>query len=167
MGELELTNFFCPNENCKDYGLRNQGNIGVRATYGKNNRRLLYCKTCRKRFAETRCTAFFGSKYPRETTQNIIRVVAEGNGVRATARILDLSKDGVNHIIVKAGEHCDRVLSNLLVSLNLTEVQLDEMWTFIKKTEPDAGGCRKRVRDKLVLDGHRRPYPIAGTFFTG
>ncbi len=135
MSALELSQYFCPNKDCKDYGLRNQSNIGKRAVYGKDNRWLLYCKTCRKKVSETRCTAFFGAKYPRETIQAIIRVVAEGNGVRATSRILGLSKDGVNHLILKAGEHCERVLSNLLMSLNLTEVQLDELWTFIKKNK--------------------------------
>lgn len=133
MGNLRLDKFFCPNENCKDYGLRNQGNIGKRAIYGKDDRLLLYCKTCRKLFSETRCTAFFGTKYSRKTIQNILRTVAEGNGVRATARIWGLSKDGVNRIILIAGEHCERVLSNLLTSLTLTEVQLDELWAFIKK----------------------------------
>ena len=133
MNELNLEHFFCPNQDCKEYGLRNQNNLGKRAVYGKDNRLLLYCKTCKKRFSETRCTAFFGTKYSRETIQKIMRIVAEGNGVRATARILGLSKDGVNRIILIAGAHCERVLSNLLTSLNLTEVQLDELWSFIKK----------------------------------
>ena len=132
---LNLEKFYCINTDCKDYGLRNQGNIAKRAIYGKDNRLLLYCKTCKKRFSETRCTAFFGSKYSRETIQNILRTVAEGNGVRATARLLGLSKDGVNNIILVAGEHCERVLSNLLTSLTLTEVQLDELWAFAKKNK--------------------------------
>ena len=27
---------FCPNKDCKDFGVRNQGNIGKRGKYGKN-----------------------------------------------------------------------------------------------------------------------------------
>ena len=27
---------FCPNKDCKDFGVRNQGNIGKRGRYGKN-----------------------------------------------------------------------------------------------------------------------------------
>jgi transposase-like protein len=154
MDDISLVIFFCPNENCKDYGIRNQGNIGKRAVYGKDNRLLLYCRTCKKRFSETRCTAFFGTKYPRKTIQNIIRTVAEGNGVRATARILGLSKDGVNHIILVAGEHCEKVLSNLLTSLTLTEVQLDELWTFMKKNKARP---RKISRMRTVEVGSGRP----------
>ena len=34
-------------------------------------------------------------------------------------------------------QHCMRVLDNLLVQLSLTEIQLDELWSFIeKKTLP-------------------------------
>lgn len=131
----DLSQFFCPNKDCRDYGLRNQGNIRKRAIYGKERRRLLVCSTCKKRFAETRCTVFFGTKYSRETIRQILLHVAEGVGVRATARLLGLSKDAVNRIILIAGEHCARVLQNLLTDLNVTEVQLDELWVFIKKNK--------------------------------
>ena len=131
----DLSQFFCPNKDCRPYELRNQGNIRKRAIYGKERRRLLVCSTCKKRFAETRCTVFFGTKYSRETIRQILLHVAEGVGVRATARLLGLSKDAVNRIILVAGEHCARVTQNLLTDLNLTEVQLDELWVFIKKNK--------------------------------
>ena len=130
----ELEQCFCPNNQCKDYGLRGQGNIAVRGKYGKDkNRDLLYCRTCGKRFAATRASALFGMHLPAETNRQIIHHAAEGVGVRATARLLDLDKDTVNRVILRAGEHCARVLSSLLTSLQLTEAQLDELWTFVKK----------------------------------
>ncbi len=130
----ELEQYFCPNEQCKDYGLRSQGNIAVRGKYGKDkNRELLYCRTCGKRFAATQASALFGLHLSAETIQQIIHHAAEGVGVRATARLLGLDKDTVNRVILRAGEHCAHVLSSLLISLKLTEVQLDELWTFIKK----------------------------------
>lgn len=105
-----LEQYFCSNEQCKEYGLRGHGNISVRAKYGKEKSRvLLYCRTCGKRFA------------------------AKGVGVRATARLLELDKDTVNRVVLRAGEHCAKVLSELLTSLEMTEVQLDELWTFVKK----------------------------------
>ena len=130
----ELEQCFCPNEQCKDHGLRSQGNIAVRGKYGKDkSRELLYCRICGKRFAATQASALFGLHLPAETIQQIIHHAAEGVGVRATARLLGLDKDTVNRVILRAGEHCAHVLSDLLISLNLTEVQLDELWTFIKK----------------------------------
>ena len=129
-----VENAFCPNKDCKDYGLQNQGNISIRGKYGKDKEKdLLYCRTCGQRFASTRATAFFGLHLPDEKIAQIIPHAAEGVGVRATARLLDINKDTVNRVILRAGEHCEIVLSNLLRSLKLKEAQLDELWAFVKK----------------------------------
>ena len=130
----EIGKCFCPNEHCKDFGIRDQGNIAVRGKYGKDKGRdLLYCRTCGKRFAATQGSALFGLHLSPQTIRQIIHHAAEGVGVRATARLLELDKDTVNRVILRAGEHCAAVLSGLLVSLELTEAQLDELWTFVKK----------------------------------
>ena len=130
----DVKNAFCPNIECKDYGLQNHGNIAIRGKYGKNkDKDLLYCRTCGKRFASTRATAFFGLHLSDDKIVQIIHHAAEGVGVRATSRLLDINKDTVNRVILRAGEHCEIVLSNLLRSLKLKEAQLDELWAFVKK----------------------------------
>ncbi len=130
----KVENAFCPNKNCKDYGLQNHGNIAIRGKYGKDkNKDLLYCRTCGKRFASTRATAFFGLHLSDEKIAQIVHHAAEGVGVRATARLLNINKDTVNRVILRAGDHCEIVLSNLLRSLKLKEAQLDELWAFVKK----------------------------------
>jgi hypothetical protein len=73
------------------------------------------------------------SNYSKETIQRIILAIAECNSIRGTARILSLDKDGVNRVVLKAGEHCKEILQNLIGDLCLNECQLDELWTFIKK----------------------------------
>jgi transposase-like protein len=131
---VDIENAFCPNKDCKEYGLQNHGNIAVRGKYGKDKtKNLLYCRTCGKRFASTRATAFFGLHLSDEKIAQIIHHAAEGVGVRATARLLSINKDTVNRVILRAGEHCEIVLSNLLRSLKLKEAQLDELWAFVKK----------------------------------
>ena len=60
----EIDDAFCPNKDCKDYGLQNHGNITIRGKYGKDKTKdLLYCRTCGKRFASTRATAFLDFIY--------------------------------------------------------------------------------------------------------
>ncbi len=152
----ELDQCFCPNKQCKDYGLRGQGNIAIRGKYGKDkNRDLLYCRTCGKRFASTRASAMFGLHLPAETIRQIIHHAAEGVGVRATARLLGLDKDTVNRVILRAGEHCARVLSSLLTSLQLDETQLDELWTFVKKRNVLA--AKRAVSASTDKPGSGRP----------
>ena len=132
----DVNNAFCPNVDCKDYGLQNHGNIAIRGKYGKEkDKDLLYCRTCGKRFASTRATAFFGLHLSDDKIAQIIHHAAEGVGVRATSRLLGINKDTVNRVILRAGEHCEIVLSNLLRSLKLEEAQLDELWAFVKKRD--------------------------------
>ena len=142
-----INNAFCPNVDCKDYGLQNHGNIAIRGKYGKDkDKDLLYCRTCGKRFASTRATAFFGLHLSDDKIAQIIHHAAEGVGVRATSRLLDINKDTVNRVILRADEHCEIVLSNLLRSLKLKEAQLDELWAFVKKRN-------LLTKNKLVENG--------------
>ena len=132
----DIKNRFCNNENCKLYGLRNQNNIvkaGKYVTSKGESRQMLKCNICNTRFSETKNTIFFRSHYTQGTIRNIISCAVEGNGVRSTGRILNLSKDGVNKVIIKAGEHAHMVLADLLHSLHLEECQLDELWSFVQK----------------------------------
>lgn len=150
----DIENAFCLNKNCKDYGVRNQGNISKRGKYGKYKKRdLLYCRTCGTRFAATKATAFFGLHLSEDKISQIIHHAAEGVGVRATARLLGIDKDTVNRVILRAGEHCELVLSNLLRSLNMTETQLDELWAFVKKRKMLV---KKNSKRKLGRDGYGR-----------
>jgi hypothetical protein len=64
--------------------------------------------------SETRNTIFFGSRYSEDTIHRIIRSVAEGNGVGAMAKMLELSRDSVNKVILTAGKYSETVMNNLL-----------------------------------------------------
>lgn len=130
---MELSDYFCPNPTCVDYGIRGKGNITTSTRYGKHKTLLLRCKTCDYRFSENRGTVFMHSNYSKEDIQRIILAIAECNSIRGTARILSYDKDAVNRIVIKAGEHCKKILGNLIRDLCLNECQLDELWAFVKK----------------------------------
>lgn len=147
---LDIKNYFCINKQCSHYGLRGKRNIVKCGTYGKFQRQMLQCNICKKRFSETHNTAFFGTKYPDETIRRIILCAAEGNGVRSTARILGLSKDAVNRIIIIAGGHCDNVMSNLLQDLRLEQCQMDELWSFIYKKKHILKSATAALKDESV-----------------
>jgi len=148
---LTIKEYFCPNEKCCHYGMLDMGNLVKAGTYtqkGSGERKqMLKCKVCGGRFSETHSTLFAGVHYSDATIISIIKCIAEGNGIRATSRILNLSKDRVNHIVLLAGRHADKMLSNLLRSLHLNECQLDELWSFVHKkklltsrnSKPDMG----------------------------
>ena len=58
--EIDLSQFWCWNEECPDYEKQSQGNIVIKQRYGKDNRALLKCRTCKDYFSKTRGTVFFG-----------------------------------------------------------------------------------------------------------
>lgn len=155
---IDLSTYFCPNPHCKDHGVRGKGNITTSTRYGKNKTHLLRCKTCNQRFSENRNTVFMHSNYSRETIQRIILAVAECNSIRGTARILELDKDGVNRVVLKAGDHCKQILENLIRDLCLTECQLDELWTFVKKRKLFSTKTSKKT---MVATGSGHPSTLS------
>jgi transposase-like protein len=109
-------------------------NIASRGKYGKEQDKvLLYCRTCGKRFAATRDTPLFGAHLPISKVHQIIHLAAEGVSVRATARFLGLAKNTANLAIVKVGEHCQNAYRSLTKDPQMNEAQLDELWAFVKK----------------------------------
>ena len=61
--------------------------------------------------------------------------LAEGLGVRAVARIHSVKPDTVLDWLRKAGQHCEQVSEYMMQELELSQVQLDELWTFVRKKE--------------------------------
>jgi hypothetical protein len=129
-----LDYYLCHNPDCLDFLKPNTGNIAYRGVYGKNrDKALLYCKTCGKRFAATRDSPLFGAHLPVNQVHEIIHHAAEGVSVRATAHLLGLTKNTVNLAIIKVGEYCQKAYSSMMRDLQLNEIQLEELWTFVKK----------------------------------
>jgi transposase-like protein len=135
----DIKDYFCSHPECRNFGLRGAGNIVKAGTYtlkaSGEKKQMLKCTICGMRFSETRNSLFAGCHYDGQTIQRIIVSVASGNGVRATARNLGLSKDRVNIVILRALTFADMTLSSLLRSLHLKEDQLDELWLFIRKID--------------------------------
>ena len=130
---MDISQCYCPNKECEDYAKKGQGNIVCYDIYGKHHTKLLRCRTCKTRFSERRNTVFFGLHLEEEMIERVVRCLAEGNSIRATARIMGIDKDTVYRIFERASNHCQKVLNELPTDLHLEECQLDELWSFVKK----------------------------------
>jgi IS1 family transposase len=93
------------------------------------------CNVCEQPFSETAGTPFFGLKTPMKTVCIALNELAEGLGVRAVARIHGVEPDTVLDWLRKAGQHCEAVSAYVMQELELSQVQLDELWTFVRKKE--------------------------------
>lgn len=103
----------------------------LKERYGKQNTELLRCKTCKRTFSENSGTPFFGLHTPKETVLRSMAMLVEKGSIRGTARAMGVDKDSVVIWLKRDGEHCDKVTGYLSQDLNLSQVQIDEIWTKI------------------------------------
>ena len=105
MSTDDLASFCCQNPECDAHGRRGGGNILVIDHFGKARHRLLYCRDCKARFSEFKGTPFFNSKLPHDKVLAILEHLAEGCGIRQTARLVGVNKDTVTRLALLAGRH--------------------------------------------------------------
>jgi len=91
-------------------------------------------------------TALHRAHFSDAAFETVARSLAEGVGVRATARIQNVDKKSVLLALTKAGAHVAAVSSTLLVNLPVSECQLDEMWSFVGKKEKNLDAVEKLQR---------------------
>ena len=101
----DLSRFCCQHKGCRDYGKRDAGNLSVCARYGKQKRRLLYCRACKARFSERKGTVFFQARLPEEKVESVLDHIQEGCGVRQTARLVGVNKETVVRYSKREGHH--------------------------------------------------------------
>ena len=65
----------------------------------------------------------------------VVKALAEGNGVRGISRIFDIDKNTVLQYLKKAAFQCRRVTNHFIQNIHVDELQLDEMWGFVYKKE--------------------------------
>lgn len=126
----------CPNIRCKQRGKTGVGHVVGNGTYhtrSSGTARLFLCRRCGKAFSSRTGTAFFGLRTSKRTVLMGLRLLAEGLGLRGTARVLEVKLDTVRRWLTVAARHSEHVSRSLLRELKCSQVQVDELWTFVKK----------------------------------
>lgn len=109
--------------------------------YGPHRTPLYRCLKCGQRFSGRHDSVFAGFHTDEQTIYRVLKALAEGNGIRACARIFDIDKKTVVLILETAACHCKEVSAQLIQDYHMDECQLDELWSFVKK--------RKRIFRRL------------------
>ena len=81
---------------------------------------------------ETQGTIFYCSKVSPDKMIFALKVMAEGLCIRSTARALDLDANTVQDWLKQGAEHTEAVSNYLIRELNLTQLQVDELWSVPK-----------------------------------
>ena len=110
-----LEKFCCQNKFCPDYGQYGLDNLTVCGKFGKkDNIRLLYCRTCKTRFSERKGSVIFGLRLSDEKLADVLNHLAEGCGVRQTARLVGVHRDTVSRIKKVAGVQAQELYLELV-----------------------------------------------------
>ena len=72
---------------------------------------------------------------PREKQLAILRCLVEGCSVRATERMVDVSRETVLSLLVRVGEGCEKLLDCTMRNLKCECIEVDEIWGFVQKKQ--------------------------------
>ncbi len=123
----------CVNPECDRHGVIGFGNVVVRRRYGASGIRFLRCRECQREFSERKGTPLFDLRISQKNIVAVVSHLAEGTGVRKTSRLTGVSRDTVGRILNRVGNHAREVHNLLVRGLNIPEIQMDEMWSFVEK----------------------------------
>jgi IS1 family transposase len=71
------------------------------------------------------------NKLPTETRVAILKALIEGNSLRSTSRMAEVSINTVTKLLENAGRTCAATLDRMMRNVHCRKLQLDEIWAFI------------------------------------
>src|SRR5262249_47742252 len=93
--------------------------------------RQLLCVVCRRYFLETLGTLFHGKRASVELIMRVIACLAEGVGIRGTARVFEVDPNTVLQWLVEAAEQLRTFSQHFLHAVQVRQVQLDELFALL------------------------------------
>lgn len=125
----------CPNAECALYKLMNRGNVSAISTYmtKSGKRRIFRCTTCERSFSETQQTVFFDLRTPEEKVMIALRMLLVRVDLTGISFVLGVTEETVLMWLERAAEKAEEINQHLLRDLPVTQVQLDEMWNFVRR----------------------------------
>ena len=82
------------------------------------------------------------NKLPLATRSLILRLLVEGNSIRATARIADVSKNTVTKLLIDTSKACEAFQDKTLRDLPCKRIQVDEIWSFVYAKEKNVARAK-------------------------
>jgi IS1 family transposase len=128
---VNTSSHFCPALDCSYHGWRGRGNIRANGHPGGQPWRQLQCVSCHGYFSEAHGTIFHGKRSSVELIVRVLACLAEGLGLRGTARVFEINPNTVLGWLVEAAEQLKAFSAYFLHELSLTQVQLDELYAVL------------------------------------
>ena len=127
-------NVVCQNKSCELFRKEKNKDIIKR---GKNSAgtQMYFCNHCKKYFVESSGTPLYRKRLSLKKIKQLCNLLVEKNGVRSISRLTKLNKNTVGAWLEDLAEHANYLTNFLVHDLGLEAHEVDELWTFIKKTK--------------------------------
>jgi hypothetical protein len=94
--------------------------------------RQFQCTACKGYFPVHHGTLFYGKRVPVEWLVHVLACLAEGLGMRATARVFEVAPNMVLGWLVEAAEQLKAFTSYFLRDVHVRQWQLDELYAVLR-----------------------------------
>jgi transposase-like protein/IS1 family transposase len=113
----------CQHENKKKHGHDRKGNQRFR------------CLDCGKTWVEETVKPLGNMRISMDKATQALGMILEGMSIRATMRLTGLDRNTLCDLILIVGENCQRLLDTKVKNVAATDIQVDEIWSFIAMKE--------------------------------
>src|ERR671922_3055909 len=129
---VDTATHFCPNPDCRYRGWVGWGNLRANGHPNGGPWRQLLCVVCRHYFLETLGTRLHGKRASVDLIVRVIACLAEGLGIRGTARVFEVDPNTVLQWLVGAAEQLQAFSRHALHDVCIKQVQLDELFALLR-----------------------------------
>jgi transposase-like protein len=131
----KFTDVACLNEACKDHGVAGHENIMGNGTYQARNKtvRRYICHSCGKAFCDSTNTFYYNLRKDESTIDLALSTSMKGMSNEAIADVFKIQPATLKRWLALAANQCDKVNSTLMKNLNVSRIEMDELWVIIKK----------------------------------
>ena len=132
----------CPNPECPAAHVVRNGTLGGRQRY--------HCRGCGAWFGETHNTPMYRlHTSPEEVGRSLLIVMRRGS-LRAAEEITGHKYETIGRWLSLAAEHAEALTEVLVHDLELSELEIDEFWSFVQRR---IGSSPHRTHRSEEIDG--------------
>jgi transposase-like protein/IS1 family transposase len=128
---IDTSRHFCPHTDCDYRGWLGLGNLRANGHPSGGQWRQFHCTACKGYFPEHHGTLFHGKRVSVDLIVHVLDSLAEGVGIRGTARVFEVDPNTVLQWLMEAAEQLRAFAQYFLYDLHLTQVQLDALYAVL------------------------------------
>jgi IS1 family transposase len=151
--QVDTSTHFCPNPDCVYRGWVGWGNLRANGHPSGGPWRQLLCVACRRSFLETLSTLLHGKRASVELIVRVIACLAEGLGIRGTARVFEVDPNSVLQWLVEAADQLQAFSRHALHDVRVRQVQLDELFALLSAVKDGAVSAAEAI-ERLERSPH-------------